>query len=172
MFWVNFLQTEKRQNYREYRRGWPHFRETKFPEFSRFLLRKFNIPWVFPEILTIFQIPWVFQVFHAFHVCGHPEVRESLKCLCAWQHQTNFEHLEIKLLRFSYLSIKSWKFETLKHTMIGFKLEPKKTTLKRYQKSEFQTLKDTTSTPTILPYKNPTGSILSLRIQMTLYLSN
>ena len=31
----------------------------------------------------------------------------------------------------------------------------KKTAPKRYQKLEFQTLKDTTSTPTILPYKNP-----------------
>ena len=30
-----------------------------------------------------------------------------------------------------------------------------KTTPKRYKKLEFQTLKDTTSTPTILPYKNP-----------------
>ena len=28
-------------------------------------------------------------------------------------------------------------------------------TSERYQKLEFQTLKDTTSTPTILPYKNP-----------------
>ena len=37
-----------------------------------------------------------------------------------------FEHLEIKLLRLSYLSIKSWKFGTLKYTMIGFKLETKK----------------------------------------------
>ena len=27
-----------------------------------------------------------------------------------------FEHLEIKLQRFCYLSIKSWKFVTLKHT--------------------------------------------------------
>ena len=75
-----------------------------------------------------------------------------------------FEHLEIKLLRFSYLSIKSLKLGTLKDTMIkGFKLVAKKKTKnknkertpKRYQKLEFQTLKVTTSTPTILPYKKP-----------------
>ena len=30
-----------------------------------------------------------------------------------------------------------------------------KTALKRYQKLEFQTLKNTTSNPTILPSKNP-----------------
>ena len=66
-----------------------------------------------------------------------------------------FEHLEINLLRFSFLSIKSWKFGTLKDTMIGFKLEAKKTTPKRYQKLEFQTM----STPTILPYKNPPSGI-------------
>ena len=33
---------------------------------------------------------------------------------------------------------------------------------KRYQKLEFQTLKDTTSTPTILPYKNPLGEKIYL----------
>ena len=38
--------------------------------------------------------------------------------------------------------------------MIGFKLEAK-TTPKRYQNWKFQTLKDTMSTPTSLPYKNP-----------------
>ena len=36
------------------------------------------------------------------------------------------KHLEIKLLRFSYLSIKSRKVGTLKDTMIGFKLEANK----------------------------------------------
>ena len=41
-----------------------------------------------------------------------------------------FEHLEIKLLRFSYLSIKSGKFGTLKDTMIGFKVEAKKQPLR------------------------------------------
>ena len=35
-----------------------------------------------------------------------------------------FEYLEIKLLRCAYLSIKSWKFGTLKDTMIGFELDP------------------------------------------------
>ena len=39
--------------------------------------------------------------------------------------------------------------------MTGFKFDMKKTTPKRHQKLEFQTVKDTTSTPTILPYKNP-----------------
>ena len=43
---------------------------------------------------------------------------------------------------------------------IGFKLEAKKIP-KRYQKLEFQTLKDTTSTHTILPYKNTRGSGIS-----------
>ena len=40
------------------------------------------------------------------------------------------EHLEIKLLRFSYLSIKSWKFGTPKDTMTGFKLEAKRQPLR------------------------------------------
>ena len=35
--------------------------------------------------------------------------------------------------------------------MIRFKLETKNTTPKRYQRLEFQTLKDTTGTPTNLP---------------------
>ena len=65
----------------------------------------------------------------------------------------------MKLLRFSNLSIKSWKFGTLKDTMIDFKRKAK-TTPKRYQKLEFQILKDTTSTPTILPYKKPPGNLL------------
>ena len=41
-----------------------------------------------------------------------------------------FEYSEIKLLRFSYVSIKSLKFGTLKDTMIGFKLETKKQPLR------------------------------------------
>ena len=44
--------------------------------------------------------------------------------------------------------------------MTGFKLE-EKTTHRRYQKLEFQ-LKDTTSTSTILPYKNPPGMLHQL----------
>ena len=36
----------------------------------------------------------------------------------------------------------------------SFKFE-EKATPKRYQKSEFHTLKDRTNTPTILPYKSP-----------------
>ena len=74
-----------------------------------------------------------------------------------------FEHLEIKLLRFSCLSIKSSKFGTLKDTVIGFKLEIK-TTPKRYQKLEFQTLKDMMSTPTILSYNDspPPRGIFSI----------
>ena len=41
--------------------------------------------------------------------------------------------------------------------MIDFKRKEKKTIPQRYQKLEFQTLKDTTSTPTILPYKKTPG---------------
>ena len=37
-----------------------------------------------------------------------------------------------------------------------------KTTTKRYQKLEFQTLKDTTNSPTILPYKNPPRTELAI----------
>ena len=36
-----------------------------------------------------------------------------------------------------------------------FQTLDRETTPKRHQKLRFQTLKDTTSTPTILPYKNP-----------------
>ena len=43
--------------------------------------------------------------------------------------------------------------------MIDFKRKEKKTIPQRYQKLEFQTLKDTTSTPTILPYKKTPGGI-------------
>ena len=49
-----------------------------------------------------------------------------------------FEHLEIKLLRFSYLSIKSWKFETLKDTMTGFKLDIKKQLLRDTENWNFK----------------------------------
>ena len=45
--------------------------------------------------------------------------------------------------------------------MIGFELE-EKTTPKRYQNLEFQTLKDRTSTPTILPYKNSPWLMLAM----------
>ena len=44
--------------------------------------------------------------------------------------------------------------------MTGFKFDMKKTTPKRHQKLEFQTVKDTTSTPTILPYKNPPPQVM------------
>ena len=47
----------------------------------------------------------------------------------------------MKLLRFSNLSIKSWKFGTLKDTMIDFKRKAKNNPWK-YQKLEFQTLKE------------------------------
>ena len=57
---------------------------------------------------------------------------------------------------------KSWNFGALRDTMIGFKLETK-TTPKRYQRLEFQTLKDTTSTPAILLYKTPPGPIFTLK---------
>ena len=49
-----------------------------------------------------------------------------------------FEHLEIKLLRFSYLLIKSRKFGTLKDTMIGFKLETKKQPLRDGKNWDFK----------------------------------
>ena len=49
--------------------------------------------------------------------------------------------------------------------MTGFKLNIKKTTPKRHQKLEFQTLKDTTSTPsihkTLLPRVMCTGKEIS-----------
>ena len=64
-----------------------------------------------------------------------------------------FEYLEIKLPRFSFFSIISWKSGTLKDTMIGFKLEAKRQSLrdtknwdlkpKRYDEHSYH--------PTILP---------------------
>ena len=49
-----------------------------------------------------------------------------------------FEHLEMKLLRFSYLSIKSLKFGILKDAMIGFKLETKKQPLRDTKNWKFK----------------------------------
>ena len=51
--------------------------------------------------------------------------------------------------------------------MIRFKLE-EKTTPKRYQKLEFQTLKDTTSTPTIYHIRTPLGGAKELSQTVTI----
>ena len=90
------------------------------------------------------------------------------------QNKEKFDHLEIKLVRFSFLSIKLWKFGTLKDTMIGFKLEAKKNP-RDTKNWNFEPLKDTTNIHTILPYKNPLGGgACSFRkfVTMILYVLN
>ena len=49
-----------------------------------------------------------------------------------------------------------------KDTMIGFKLETKTQPLRDTKKLEFQTLKDTTSTPAILLHNTPRGIAFKL----------
>ena len=77
-----------------------------FPEFSRFLLQNIKIPWVSAEILTIFQIPWVFQVFHAFQVCGHPELwcHITFICISRW-HPPHYKFLNFE---WKYLENQKW----------------------------------------------------------------
>ena len=134
--------------------GWPHFWETKFPEFSWTFA---NFPWanqerkinsntlslvimsnifIFPEFSRFFpaetqislgfpwdfdgfQIPWIFQVFHVFHVSGHPVTESQYKqgssgmgTTCQWNIFIKYH--EFALSRINFTIPISWNCHIVK----------------------------------------------------------